>query len=170
MCRTTKITSVVPLSGTKPNWELPIDNRPSTILCRLFMVVHPCFTLDSCLCPEPDLEHHPFPCNSRQWNFAHSQLGPCNLYTFGQVGGEYGAAYQSKCRLPADDASRATTSPSITFTSVTSLHRLLWNNTVCITWPVCNEVTVTFLEVRVTEEQVISQCIFKDPLIPSAAM
>ena len=40
-CLTTKIASVVPLPGTKPNWESSIDTtcliRPSTILSRTFM-------------------------------------------------------------------------------------------------------------------------------------
>ena len=38
-CLTTKIASVVPLPGTKPNWSLSVDTRmrPSTILSRTFM-------------------------------------------------------------------------------------------------------------------------------------
>ena len=115
--------SVVSLSGTKPDWESSIDTSPSIILCRIFMVVHPCLTLDSCLCPE----HHPFSCYSRQWIFARSQLGPCHLYTFGQVGGvNWGLicgcilinmSLTSRC-------CRATTSPALTITSVKSLHML----------------------------------------------
>ena len=99
ICWSTKIASVVPLPGTKPDWESPIDTRPLTVLCKIFMVVHLCFTLNSCLCPEhhpwgldsclrPEHHlYHPSICNSGQWNFAHSQLSLCHLYTFGQVSG-----------------------------------------------------------------------------------
>ena len=116
-------------------------------------------------------------CNSRQWNVVPSQSGSYHLYTFEQLRVNWGLIWGS-LSINMSLTSwyfRATSSLAITITSVTSLHWLFWDNTCCFTWPVCNKVPVTFLEAHVSEEQVMSQCIFQEPLtlnyvIPIAAM
>ena len=77
-CLTTKIASVVPLPGMKPNWESSIDTnclrKPSTILSRTYMTYS--VSLGRRHCPFP--MHPPFPCRGRQCNSSPSQRVPCH--------------------------------------------------------------------------------------------
>ena len=77
-CLTTKIASVVPLPGTKPNWESSIDTnclmrRPQSSPGFSYHVLS---AWDRSSCPFPVCP--PFPCRGRQWNFAPSQRVPCH--------------------------------------------------------------------------------------------
>ena len=58
-------------------WDLhgcSISFMPVQSITLVASTAYHTWGLDSCLCPE----HH-LPCNSRQWNFAPSQFGPCYL-------------------------------------------------------------------------------------------
>ena len=76
-CLTTKITSVVPLPGMKPNWELSIDtvwwDRPQSSPELSWPALS---AWDSGSCPFP--MNHPYPCRGRQWNYAPSRRIPCH--------------------------------------------------------------------------------------------
>ena len=65
-CLTTKIASVMPLPGTKPNWESSVNTnrlmRPSIILSRTFMTCSVSLRRDSCPFPM----HPLFPYRGRQ--------------------------------------------------------------------------------------------------------